>query len=195
MDAGTGTMGAAQAGAHGMPGTLGGRVAVWWFLASEIMLFGGLIACYVLYRLGGTGFGSESHHLNVPLAALNTFVLLCSSLTMVQAFAKAEDGRNDLARRYLLATILAGLGFLGIKAIEYTHHIHGGIVPSTGMFWSFYYAMTGLHGLHVLAGIVTNGVLLAGPADRMTRRLEPAGLYWHFVDVVWIFLFPLVYLS
>jgi heme/copper-type cytochrome/quinol oxidase subunit 3 len=95
----------------------------------------------------------------------------------------------------MVLTILAGLAFLGIKAVEYTGEIAHGYTPGAGIFWSFYYGMTGLHALHVIGGIVLNAVLLLAARLRTARRVEIAGLYWHFVDIVWIFLFPLVYLS
>ena len=184
--------------AQGLPGGVtAGKVGVWWFLASEIMVFGGLITSYVVFRLGGQGWAEASHHLSVPLAAVNTLVLLTSSFTVVQAFVAAERGDVRLLRLHLLLTILGGLLFLGIKAVEYTVEIRAGFTPGAGIFWSFYYAMTGLHGLHVLGGIVVNGVVLLteGVRVRNPQRVELAGLYWHFVDVVWIFIFPLLYLA
>jgi heme/copper-type cytochrome/quinol oxidase subunit 3 len=178
-------------------GLTGPKVAVWWFLASEIMLFGGLIASYLVFRLGGTGWAEASEHLSVPLAAVNTFVLLSSSYTVVRAFVAAERGDIGGLRRNLSLTVLGGLLFLGIKAIEYTAEIRAGFTPASGIFWSFYYTMTGLHGLHVLGGVVVNVVVLiaARSSVKNPHRVELAGLYWHFVDVVWIFLFPLLYLS
>ncbi len=178
-------------------GVAAGKVGVWWFLASEIMVFGGLIVSFIVFRLGGPGWEEAAHHLSVTLAAVNTLVLLTSSYTVVQAFAAAERGNARALRACLVLTILGGLIFLGIKAIEYTMEIRAGFTPSAGIFWSFYYAMTGLHGLHVLGGIVVNGVVLAteGAGVRRPHRVELAGLYWHFVDLVWIFLFPLLYLS
>jgi heme/copper-type cytochrome/quinol oxidase subunit 3 len=184
--------------AHGLPGGVtAGKVGVWWFLASEIMVFGGLIASYIVFRLGGAGWAESSHHLSVTLAAVNTLVLLTSSFTVVQAFVAADRGDVRALRGYLALTILGGLLFLGIKSIEYTTEIRAGFTPSAGIFWSFYYTMTGLHGLHVLGGIVVNGVILATAATcvKNPQRVELAGLYWHFVDVVWIFLFPLLYLA
>jgi heme/copper-type cytochrome/quinol oxidase subunit 3 len=184
--------------AQGVPGGIvPGKVAVWWFLASEIMVFGGLIASYIVFRLGGSGWAEASHHLSVPLATVNTLVLLTSSYTVVQAFVAAEGGDTSALRVHLALTILGGLVFLGIKAVEYTTEIRAGFTPGAGIFWSFYYMMTGLHALHVVGGIVVNGVALAtaGTAIENPHRVELAGLYWHFVDVVWIFLFPLLYLA
>jgi heme/copper-type cytochrome/quinol oxidase subunit 3 len=181
--------------APAIPGIPAGKVGVWWFLASEIMMFGGLIASYIVFRLGSSGWHEASAHVSVTLGAVNTLILLTSSLTVVQAFAAAERENAPALRLFLGLTILGGLGFLGIKAIEYTTEIRAGFTPGAGIFWSFYYTMTGLHALHVLAGIVVNVILFLGRRVRTPRRVELAGLYWHFVDVVWIFLFPLLYLS
>jgi len=186
---------AIRAEAQAIPGILPGKVGVWWFLASEIMLFGGLIASFVVFRLGSAGWHGEAAHLSVPIGAINTLILLTSSLTMVQAFAAAERGDRRGLRVYLTLTILLGLTFLGIKAYEYTSEIRAGFTPGTGIFWSFYYTMTGLHALHVLAGALVNFTFFVGERIRNPHRLELAGLYWHFVDIVWIFLFPLIYLS
>jgi len=188
---------ATRAEAQAIPGILPGKVGVWWFLASEVMLFGGLIASYVVFRLGSAGWSTESAHLSVPIAAVNTLVLLTSSLTMVQAFAAVEGGDQPRLRMHLGLTILLGLTFLGIKAFEYTFEIRAGFTPGAGIFWSFYYTMTGLHALHVLAGIVVNTLLFvrAGRGTRNWHQVELAGLYWHLVDIVWIFLFPLLYLT
>jgi heme/copper-type cytochrome/quinol oxidase subunit 3 len=181
--------------APAIPGIPAGKVGVWWFLASEIMIFGGLIASFIVFRLGSAGWGASSTHLNVTLAAINTVILLTSSLTVVQAFAAAERGDATALRLFLGLTILGGLGFLGIKAIEYTTEIRAGFTPASGIFWSFYYTMTGLHALHVLGGIAVNVIFFFGRRVRTPHRVELGGLYWHFVDVVWIFLFPLLYLS
>jgi heme/copper-type cytochrome/quinol oxidase subunit 3 len=184
--------------ARHVPGGMApGKVGVWWFLASEIMVFGGLIASFVVFRLGGPGWAEAAHHLSIPLATLNTLVLLTSSYTVVRAFVAAERGDARGLTMNLGLTILGGLVFLGIKAVEYTTEIRAGFTPGAGIFWSFYYTMTGLHALHVLGGIVLNGVILASERVglRHPHRVELAGLYWHFVDVVWIFLFPLLYLA
>lgn len=176
-----------------------GKIGVWWFLASEITVFGGLISSYVVVRLGSAGWSGAAAHLNFPLGLLNTFVLLTSSLTMVLAFAAVEGRNPKRIRTFLGLTILLGLAFLVIKAFEYGGEIAAGFTPSAGIFWSFYYGMTGLHALHVLGGIVVNLVLLVEALRDTLRpneqRVELAGLYWHFVDIVWIFLFPLLYLT
>ena len=174
-----------------------GKVGVWWFLASEVMIFGGLIGCFVVFRLGAPEWAQAARHLSTPLGVLNTLILLTSSLTVVLALQALERGEEAGFRRFLALTILLGLSFLGVKAVEYTGEIRAGYAPWSGIFWSYYYTMTGLHALHVLAGIVVNLVLLVTREwrRRSPHRIELAGLYWHFVDIVWIFLFPLLYLS
>jgi heme/copper-type cytochrome/quinol oxidase subunit 3 len=186
---------AMAAAPHAAAGLELGKIGMWWFLASEIMVFGGLIATYVAFRLGSAGWSADTAHLNVTIGIVNTLILLTSSMTVVQAFAAAEGGAHRAMRLYLGLTILGGVLFLGFKAVEYTTEIGAGFTPASGIFWSFYYTMTGLHALHVLAGIVINAILFASTRLRNPRRLELAGLYWHFVDIVWIFLFPLLYLA
>ncbi|UCE85838.1 MAG: cytochrome c oxidase subunit 3 [Deltaproteobacteria bacterium] len=173
-----------------------GRLGMWWFLASELVIFGGLIATYLLFRWRHPEWGAESVHTINAAGAFNTLVLLTSSLTMVLAHAAVE--RGDLARavRNLSFTFLGGVIFLVVKVYEYTHEIQEGFTPLTNLFWSFYYGMTGLHALHVVGGMVAMMVVRSAVAKgRDPQRVEFVGLYWHFVDVVWIFLFPLLYLS
>jgi heme/copper-type cytochrome/quinol oxidase subunit 3 len=176
-----------------------GKVGVWWFLASEIMVFGGLIGSYILSRIAAGGWVAERAHVNTRIAIINTIVLVTSSFTIVKAHAAAEADDCRRTRRFMLATVLLGCTFLCIKGFEYSREIEHGFTPATSLFWSFYYTMTGLHGLHVLVGIIINFALFlaAGGAGwpRIKHRIEYAGLYWHFVDVVWIFLFPLLYLA
>lgn len=176
-----------------------GKVGVWWFLASEVVVFGGLIGTYLMSRLGSAGWSEMAAHLSVPIGTWNTFVLLTSSLTMVLAFRAADRGDQKGMRTWLFWTVLLGLAFLITKGFEWGHEIEAGFPPTAGGFWSFYYAMTGLHALHVLGGVVVNLILflsaLMGLLRGSEHRVELAGLYWHFVDIVWIFLFPLLYLS
>lgn len=178
-----------------------GKIAIWWFLASEIMVFGGLITAFVLFSFASHGaFAADAKHVHWRLGALNTLVLVTSSLTMILALGYARAHNLARTRLCLALTIALGLTFLCIKAFEYTTEIREGFVPGTSLFWSFYFGMTGLHALHMIAGIVVNTLLLVAalrkrPWDFLERRLEFAGLYWHFVDVVWIFLFPLLYLT
>ncbi|MBI3024983.1 MAG: heme-copper oxidase subunit III [Candidatus Tectomicrobia bacterium] len=176
------------------------KLGMWWFLASEIMVFGGLISAYLLFRMGSAGWAGELHHNSTLLGTVNTLVLLTSSFTMVEVHRAHGTGAEVKFRLNLALTILLGLVFLGIKGTEYAAHIREGLVPAKSLFWAFYFGMTGLHGLHVLGGIVANACLYAvaarpGGVARYGHRAEMNGLYWHFVDVVWIFLFPLLYLG
>ena len=175
------------------------KLGIWWFLASEIITFGGLIACYLVFRLAHPHWIEEAAHLSVPIATFNTLVLLTSSLTMVLAFAAVDQRDEKKVRTWLALTVALGLLFLLVKAFEWSTEIGAGRVPAESGFWGFYYGMTGLHALHVLGGVVVNACLLiAALRNRLqpiAHRVETAGLYWHFVDIVWIFLFPLLYLS
>jgi heme/copper-type cytochrome/quinol oxidase subunit 3 len=176
-----------------------GKLGMWIFLASEVILFGGLLASYLVLRQVSPGWAEQSAHLSAPLGALNTMVLLTSSLGIVLAFRAVDAGDSAGVKRWLGLTVLLGLVFLGIKAVEWTTEIGAGFGPAAGGFWPFYYTMTGLHALHVTAGIVVNAVLLLmsarGALAGAEQRVEFAGLYWHFVDIVWIFLFPILYLT
>jgi len=176
-----------------------GKTGIWWFLSSEIPTFGAVLVAYIVFRLGSAGWGEASAHLNFNIALANTFILLTSSMTIVMAHAGAQAGDFKRAGNLLGVTVLLGLAFLGLKAFKYSGEIGHGFLPSSGIFWSFYDGMTGLHALHVLAGIIVNCVLwipaLTGALASHPHRVEYAGLYWHFVDIVWIFLFPLLYLA
>ena len=176
-----------------------GKIGMWWFLASEIMVFGGLMGSYILSRIAAGGWVAERAHVNTRLAVINTIILLTSSLTIVEAHAAVDKQQRARTRNFLLATVLLGCMFLCVKGFEYSREIEHGFTPASGLFWSFYYTMTGLHGLHVLAGIIINLSLAIAVGGRgwttIQHRVEYAGLYWHFVDLVWIFLFPLLYLA
>lgn len=183
-------------------GVYNAKLGIWLFLASEVMLFGALFSSYILLRTGAPSWphGRELG-LNVPLATLNTMILIASSVTVVLSWASLRLGDLKKFRLHMGLTLLCGLGFLVIKYIEYTEKFHHGHFPSTNMFFAIYFTLTGLHGLHVIGGMIVNGYLW-GPGTRMwktepqrfTNRIEVAGLYWHFVDLVWIFLFPTLYL-
>jgi heme/copper-type cytochrome/quinol oxidase subunit 3 len=177
-----------------------GKLAIWWFLASEIMTFGGLLAAFVLCRFAAGGWEDQAAHVSTRIAAFNTLVLLTSSLSIVMAHRAVEERNRRRAANFLLITVLLGALFLCVKGFEYSLELHHGFTPSSGPFWSFYYGLTGLHAMHVLAGIIANTCLwivaVRGVGwEKVEQRVEYAGLYWHFVDIVWIFLFPLVYLS
>jgi len=183
-------------------GLYNAKLGIWLFLASEVMLFGALFSSYILLRTGAATWPhGRDLGLNVPLATLNTMILIGSSVTVVLSWASLRLGDLRKFRLYMGLTLLCSLGFLVIKYIEYTEKFHHGHFPSTNTFFAIYFTLTGLHGLHVIGGMIVNGYLL-GPGTKMwktdpqrfTNRIEVAGLYWHFVDLVWIFLFPTLYL-
>jgi cytochrome c oxidase subunit 3 len=182
-------------------GLFNGKLGIWLFLASEVMLFGALFSSYILLRVGSTEWPRGYEELSVPLAFFNTIVLISSSVTMVMAWASLRMHDFGKFRLYLGGTILLALTFLVVKYFEYAHHLEAGEGPWHSTFLAIYFTLTGLHGLHILGGIIVNSYLW-GPGtamwktepERFTNRIEIAGLYWHFVDLVWIFLFPVLYL-
>jgi cytochrome c oxidase subunit 3 len=208
-------------------------LGMWLFLATEVLFFGGLFCGYAQYRFWyPREFAAGSHHLDLILGTVNTFVLLTSSLTMALAVhaAQTDDRRGTV--RFLALTILLGSAFLGVKAYEYYHKFEERLVPgrsfsldaghashdgseshgatttpgtdgfqkeSVELFFSFYFGMTGLHALHMVIGIAILAVLLAASrrgafSAAYFTPVEMTGLYWHFVDIIWVFLFPLLYL-
>lgn len=177
-----------------------GKLGMWVFLSSEVMLFGAFISSYIVLAMGSPNFGRpDVALLGKPLATLNTFVLITSSVTMVLALAAIQKDNVKGFLGYLAATSVLGLGFLGIKVFEYIHKIHEGITITSSLFGGFYYTMTGLHGLHMIGGLVFNSYIMWNGmkgkySSRSYERAEYAGLYWHFVDLVWVILFPVFYL-
>ena len=187
-------------------------LGMWMFLVTEIMFFGGLFCAYLIYRRTSyEGFAVASHELDVTLGTFNTAVLIGSSLTMAMAVWAAQTGRRKGVVGFLVGTIVLGCVFLGVKVVEYSHKFHEHHIPGHGFQWeygypeaaeqffSLYFAMTGLHALHMIIGIGVLAWLLVpawkgkyGPDYH--NPVEITGLYWHFVDIVWIFLFPLLYL-
>ena len=183
-------------------GLYNAKLGIWLFLASEVMLFGGLFSAYILLRItdpNWMNYGQDA--LNVPLATLNTVVLITSSVTMVMSWVSLKLKDLKKYKMYMGATLLCSFIFLIIKYFEYTAKFDHGLYPSTNNFLAVYFTITGLHGLHIIGGIAVNGYFY-GPGikmwdsepERFTNRIEIAGLYWHFVDLVWIFLFPALYL-
>jgi heme/copper-type cytochrome/quinol oxidase subunit 3 len=173
-----------------------GRLAIWWVIASEIVIFGGLLGSYIMHRIGHPEWAHQSIHTNTWAGAFNTLVLLTSSLCAVLAHQAAEHKDGPKAARLLRFTTLGGLTFLIVKSFEWTHEIREGFTISSNTFWSFYYTAAGLHGLHVIAGMVIMLIVAADAAkNRELQRVENIGIYWHFVDLVWIFLFPLLYIA
>jgi cytochrome c oxidase subunit III len=197
-------------------------LGMWWFLATEVMFFGGLFCAYLIYRLAYFGdFGAASETLNPFLGGLNTAVLICSSLTVVFAVWAAQTGRRMTLVVNLVITLILGMVFLGVKAVEYkekfkNHHVPGASFsfdhkPIPGhpgqyanpqhaqIFFALYFVMTGLHALHMIIGLgLFTYLLIHAWRGRYTPEwhtpVEMGGLYWHFVDLIWIYLFPLLYL-
>jgi cytochrome c oxidase subunit III len=194
-----------------------GTLGMWLFLATEILFFGGLFCSFIVYRsLHGQAFELGSRLLEVRFGAINTAVLICSSLTMVLAIYSAQTGKSKgRIITFLAFTMLLGLTFLGVKLYfewyhDYLEHIvpgfgfqyrteWGSLAPEVEMFMVFYFFLTGLHALHMIAGIGILSVLSVMAArgrfgPRYFAPLDISGLYWHFVDIIWIYLFPLLYL-
>ena len=187
-------------------------LGMWVFLVTEVLFFGGLFVTYTVYRaFYPAAFAAASHELDILLGGINTAVLITSSLTMALAVHAAQLGHRRLLMIFLVVTMALGMVFLGIKAVEYYHKFAEHHVPGASfqferehqrhaqIFFSLYFIMTGLHAIHMIIGI---GVLLVmwiwAWRGRITSDyagpIEISGLYWHFVDIVWIFLFPLLYL-
>jgi cytochrome c oxidase subunit 3 len=199
---------------------------MWVFIAQEILFFGGLFATYTVYRMKyPEAFRAGSHHLAWQIGFLNTLVLIASSLTMAMGVHSAAIGRARRIVAYLLATILLGSVFLGVKYFEYSEkigpcfrvgvgsgclvpgerfdasmlHVTGDVAGQTQIFYSLYFAMTGLHALHMIVGIPIIALIARAAwrgrySPEWHTPVEVVGLYWHFVDIIWIFLFPLLYL-
>jgi len=185
---------------------------MWVFLITEIMFFGGMFAAYLIYRFEYYNAWLEgSQHMEFWFGTINTAVLICSSLTMALAVRAAQVGQKKMLVVLLLVTILFGLGFMGIKGVEYHNHWVHHEFPSSSfqvesadpthveMFFILYFTMTGFHALHVLIGLGAVGfIAYYAMKGRYTAEyhnpVENVGLYWHFVDLVWIYLYPLLYL-
>jgi cytochrome c oxidase subunit III len=187
------------------------KIGMWLFLATEILLFGGLFVGYgIMNSLHREAFVAAHHHLNRMMGATNTIVLLCSSWTMVMAVHSASKNRRKATIGFLIVTLLCAAAFMVIKYLEYSEKFHLGLLPGhfyhgplepkgQFMFFSFYFMMTGLHGIHVLAGMIAITWILRRTirGDFSSRYYTPVdlvGLYWHLVDMIWIYLFPLMYL-
>jgi heme/copper-type cytochrome/quinol oxidase subunit 3 len=173
-----------------------GKLAIWWVVASEIVIFGGLLGSYIMHRLAHDAWAEQAAHTNTWIGATNTLVLLTSSLTAVLAHQAAEQGNGPKAAKLLWATIGGATTFVVIKAFEWTIEISAGYTITSSTFWSFYYTAAGLHALHVIAGAIIMVIVAAAAKKNLElHRVELIGIYWHFVDVVWIFLFPLLYIA
>jgi len=188
----------------------GSKLGMWLFLFTEILLFGGLFLIYSVYRaVHPEEFHAAAKELSTTVGAINTVVLLTSSLTMALAIPALQRGNTRRSVLLQAATIVLGLVFLVNKYFEWSGHIHEGLYPNAPelltrshgeiLFYGLYYVMTGLHGIHVVAGLVLIGIMMALTIRKNITggdygKLENAGLYWHLVDLIWIYLFPLFYL-
>ena len=188
----------------------GAKLGMWLFILSEILLFGGMFILYSAYRYKNpVDFHHASRELDVLLGTFNTLILLTSSLSMAASVAAIQRGQRRLSMVLLMATMALGLFFLAIKGFEWGAKMEHGIYPNAPtllarakgevLFFGLYYVMTGLHGLHVLVGVcLLCGMLIFIAKDKINRSrfvpFENSGLYWHLVDIIWIFLYPLFYL-
>ena len=180
------------------------KLGMWLFLCADAMMFAAMFAGYAMIRLYQIdAWPVPSENLNIPLTAVFTFVLIISSVTMVKSFEAADKDQPDKLNLYLILTILFGLGFMGFQAYEWTEllmHGHGPWLPGAeGLFYATFYTLTGFHGFHVTCGVIYNSIVLFNArrgkyANGNSEGVEIAGLYWHFVDLVWILLFTFVYL-
>ncbi len=185
-------------------GLINSKLGIWIFLASEVMLFGGLFSAYIFLRLAAPpgDFAHWASELSVPLATVNTLVLISSSVTMIMAWASLKLKDFSKYKMYMGMTLLCSLIFLVIKYFEYTGKFHHGIYPSSSTFMAIYFTLTGLHGLHIIGGMIVmiyfwlpvGYKMWEKQPEHFANRIEVLGLYWHFVDLVWIFLFPVLYL-
>jgi len=179
--------------AAGMPT---GRLAVWWVVASEIVIFGGLLASYIMYRLSHDAWSEQAAATNMWIGAFNTFVLLTSSYFAVLGHQAAEHGDGKKAARFLWMTVAGAAIFICVKSYEWSVEIGHGYTITSNTFWSFYYTAAGIHALHVIAGAIIMVIVARDAAKGLElHRVELIGIYWHFVDIVWIFLFPLLYIA
>lgn len=186
-------------GAHSATGLSNNKLAMWLFLGSDCLLFGGLISTYMLYR-GRVQEGPNPNSLyNIPFTSVSSFVLLMSSLTMVLAVTAAKRRDDRRTRIWLTTTALLGAAFVGAQVFEFTSFYRRGLGFTTSLFGSSFYTLTGFHGVHVTVGVImllsVVAILLRGriPGDK-AEVVELIGLYWHFVDIVWIIIFTVVYL-
>jgi heme/copper-type cytochrome/quinol oxidase subunit 3 len=179
-----------------------GRLAMWLFLASEILFFGALFSSYLLLRLGSDSWPRGSERLQVGSATINTLVLILSSVTMVRAWERARAGELKSSRLLLAATAGLGTVFAILKGLEWAAKLNHGIRPADDLFYALYFMFTGVHLLHLLAGVLVLGDLAvrgrrleSTQPGLLEHRVEIAGIYWHFVDLVWLVIFPVLYLT
>jgi cytochrome c oxidase subunit 3 len=191
----------ANTGRHEDPAALEtAKLGIWCFLATEVLLFGGLFTAYTVFRVSNPEmFHTEYLKLNRLFGAVNTVVLICSSLTVALGIAAIRQGKQLMLKVCLALTLFLAAVFLGVKYAEYSEHITRGELPGTNNFFSLYYMLTGLHAIHVCAGMIALAAMLFMAfrgkfSAGYNNPVEITGLYWHFVDLVWIYLFPMLYL-
>ena len=175
------------------------KLGFWVFMGSETLFFGSLIATFMVYKHASLVGPFPTEILNIPLTSISTFVLLMSSLAVVIGLDGVQNGKRGQALGGLMATILLGATFLGFQAYEFTHFYHEGLTLQTNLFGSAFFVLTGFHGAHVTLGVIWLLILWLdlvrlGVRPEHALRVEIAGLYWHFVDIVWIVIFTLIYL-
>jgi heme/copper-type cytochrome/quinol oxidase subunit 3 len=182
-------------------GVTNATLGMWLFIASEVMLFGSLFSSYALLRAGASTWPDQSAILNVPLAAINTVILLASSAAVVAATRAMRAASFDRFRVAFGAAIILGLLFLGVKAFEYNDELQRGLRPATNNFMGLYFTLTGLHALHIAGGLLVNGWLLTVARTdwhqarrQLTNRVKAAAMYWNFIDVIWLAIFVTLYL-
>lgn len=182
----------------GPEGLTAGRLGIWILISSEIVIFAGILGSFILFRMAHPEWAEESRHLNLLAGACNTFILLCSNFFMMKASANVEKNLNEKVKWFLGFTLFFGTAFLAVKGFEYAMEFRHGEFPSTNNFWSFYFLMTGIHALHILGGLTAIALLWnrarKGTLGPTQGRVALTGLYWSFVELVWIFLFPMLYL-
>ncbi len=177
-----------------------GKLGMWVFLAGDAMTFGAGIAAYGALRWYNVNWPNPADWLGITLTAVMTFILICSSLTMVEALSGVEHGNMTRMRGFLALTVLGGLVFLGCQAFEWHHLIMGeGLSIKTSLFSATFFILTGFHGMHVSGGVIYLSTILLGSfgkeaSNHEVKLVEVAGLYWHFVDLVWILIFTFIYL-
>lgn len=173
-----------------------GKLAMWLFLCSEVMFFSGLLGAYIALRLANPAmFEKDQKELLWYVAGFNTVLLIASSLTMALAVKNGHEKNTAKQRLYLLLTALGGIIFIAVKCYEYGLKFDHGIYPKTSIFYAFYFCITGVHAFHIIAGVIPIlGLWHFAKTKDVSAETEMVGLYWHFVDLVWIFLFPMLYL-
>ncbi len=182
-------------------GLYNAKLGIWLFLASEVMLFGSLFSAYILLRVGSLNWPTQSELLNIPIGAINSVILLTSSMFIIQAYTGLKEDNFAKFKKFMWLTIAFALIFLCFKGYEYYEHFIHHEFPKKSVFIALYFLITGLHAMHIIGGVIVNvfyvtkgSYLWKENKQWFINRIEVAGLYWHFVDLVWIFVFSTLYL-